>query len=143
MNFYTVTFRYNEQQVNATDSDMAVIKAAEQAAEILTVADRGELVSITLHTDTGDTVYEAATTPLPSRRQAGLSLSYVDGDLFVTSFGYASSLMAASNEGELMHERHEPKILSDKRQRIVDEWMDRYDDYFEANGWQTWSEVNG
>ena len=81
---------------------------------------------------------------LPSRRQGGLTLSYDSGDLFVTFFGYNASLMAASNEGFLqpnnvMRDDYE---LNTRQQQIVDEWMDRYDDYFEANGWATWEEAN-
>jgi len=72
------------------------------------------------------------TTALPPRQAHGVSLQSLAGDLFVTSFGYSASLLCAANEGELHWDgraMREPKQLSPKQQRVVDEWMDHYDDY--------------
>ncbi len=162
MNSYTVTYRHAHEYVDASDTDMAAIKAAEIIAQNYTEEQRGELLSITLHAQTGDlifythageqevpTVSEAkpsapAPAKLPSRRQGGLTLSYSDGDLTVCSFGYSASLAAAWHEGELSHDkgRHEEKQLSAKQMKIVDEWMNCEGDYYEQNGWATWSEIN-
>lgn len=82
---------------------------------------------------------------LPSRRQGGMTLSYSGGDLFVTFFGYSASLSCASNEGLLMptkYNRYDEYELKPNQQKIVDEWMARFDDYFEVNGWPTWADVN-
>lgn len=80
---------------------------------------------------------------LPPRRAAGLSLTYEGGDLYVTSFGYSASLLCASDLGVLHHDRTGvEKNLGPKQQAVVSEWMDHYDDYFEANGWKTWADIN-
>ncbi len=169
MSQYTVEFEYTSQLVDASDTDMAHFKAIE-ASEV-SAEDRGELLSITVHDDenpandqkyltakgqqdpfaTGKrmTAGEKPEAPkpakLPSRRQGGLTLSYQDGDLFVTSFGYSASLAAAFHEEELNHDagRHEPKQLGHEQMQVVCEWLDREADFFEQNGWKTWGEING
>lgn len=81
---------------------------------------------------------------LPSRRQKGMTLSYCDGDLFVTFFGYSASLAVAANEGELhptASHRYEEYQLTPAQQRIVDEWERVQNDYYEANGWKTWADL--
>lgn len=154
---YTVEFRYVEIKVHASDTDMAVIKAEEIC--MLPVEDRGELMSIEIdgqkfyshagHVEMGAFAPEEtpalAKPKLPSRRAAGLTLSYDDGDLYVNSFGYSASITCASNVGELMwHGRgcREEKMLSDKQMAIVHEWDMLQDEYYEANGWKTWGELN-
>jgi len=79
---------------------------------------------------------------LPSRRQKGLKLSYDSGDLFVSFFGYSASLSCAYNEEVLHHNYREELELKPHQMKIINEWMDHFDDYFEQNGWKTWSEVN-
>ncbi len=81
---------------------------------------------------------------LPKRRQKGLILTYDSGDLFVTRLGYTASLLCASNEGILEYKNgsREAYELNDAEQKIVDEWMDHFDDYFEQNGWKTWEEYH-
>ena len=72
---------------------------------------------------------------LPSRCQKGLTLSYIDGDLYVISFGYSGSLLMVSNEYELNYDGRmlrDPKILNDDQCAVVDDWMDHYDAYLEA-----------
>ncbi len=82
---------------------------------------------------------------LPSRRQGGMTLSYCEGDLFVTFFGYSASLAVAANEGQLhptSMNRYDEYELTSRQQQIVDEW-DRYqNEYYEANGWATWAELH-
>jgi hypothetical protein len=156
MNSYTVEFKYHKWTVEASDTDHAVMIAAVCADEIVDVEDRGELYTVTLHRDNGDDLVTFSAekladlmeipVKLPSRRQAGLTLSYDSGDLFVTSFAYSASLSCASNEGELQYcgdglER-EPKILNARQQEVVDNWAEREADYYATNGWATWSEVN-
>lgn len=164
MNSYTVEFQYYKTTVEASDTDMAFMVAAVCADEVIDVEDRGELFSITLHADSGDHVFmshagmqilqrpadkevtELPTSRLPSRRQAGLTLSYDNGDLYVTSFSYSASLMCASHEGELEYNGYNmnrfPLALNERQQAVVDTWMEREAEYYEKNGWATWSEVN-
>ncbi len=166
MTSYTVEFEYTSQLIEASDTDMAHFKSIEASG--LSAEDRGELLSITVHHEAGDDKYLTAKgqqdpfatgkrmtagekpeapkpVKLPSRRQGGLTLSYQDGDLFVTSFGYSASLACAFHEEELQHDkgRHEPKQLSAKQMRIVSEWMDCEGDYYDRNGWKTFGEIYG
>lgn len=160
MNFYRVVFSNATVLIAATDSDMACINAAKQnddAGDLLALAlideETGlaqELVSNTT-IDFGkdeevlEFIRKEKLKRLPKRRQGGLTLSYAEGDLFVSSFGYSASLCCAWHECELEHnnDRHEPKQLSEKQRKIVDEWMRHEDDYYVLNGWKTWDEVNG
>src|SRR6056297_3522819 len=112
MNFYTVTFEYAHAHVNATDSDMAVMAAIESIGAPR--EDIGELLSLQIERngemhelivdEHGEPakVRKPQPAPLPPRRAKGLSLSIDGGDLYVTFFGYSSSLLAAANEGELL-----------------------------------------
>ena len=155
MTTYTVEFRYATYIVDADDSDMAVMKAANEAAEVVCEEDRGELLSITFDDQTHYTAagqkeytlgYTEEAVKLPSRRQGGLTLSYVDGDLVVCSFGYSASLCCAANEGELNHDTscmREPKQLNEKQVKIVQNWLDHEEEFYTQNGWLTWEEMNG
>jgi hypothetical protein len=82
-----------------------------------------------------DPARKPAPAPLPPRRAAGITLSHDDGDLYVTFFGYSSSLLAAANEGELLSSHRierEPYQLTPRQQAVVDTWMDREADYLTA-----------
>ena len=72
---------------------------------------------------------------LAPRRAAGVTLSYEGGHLYVTSFGYSASLTCAANEGELSDANGNIRTLSAQQQRVVDQWDDLQDAYYEANGW--------
>lgn len=166
MNGYTVHFKYAKEHVEASDSDMAVWKAAEIIAQDLTEEERGELVAVELHgknglsdfyyamTDMSSDEVDAVVTrketrpkkaKLPSRRQHGLCLTYEDGDLFVVSFGYSASLSCAYHEELLEYNGawgREPKQLNAKQNEVVAQWMNHEADYYEQNGWKTWDEFH-
>jgi len=165
MNAYTIHFKFAHEHVEATDTDMAVMKAAEIIAQDMTEEDRGELVAIELHGKNGmsnffytgadltsDKVEEIVTRKearpapkkLPSRRQRGLCLSYSHGDLFVSRLGYSSSLSCAYHEEVLHHDRgyRDDVELGRADMKVIEEWMNHEADYYETNGWATWSEVN-
>lgn len=89
------------------------------------------------------TIYNIKT-KLPPRRRGGMTLSYCDGDLFVTFFGYSASLACASNEGELhptRSGRYDEYQLTACQQKIVNEWDAYQNEYFEVNGWATWADL--
>lgn len=161
MNFYRIVFTNMEVLVAATDTDMAVMKAQKEnpvAGDLMALAllDKrtglaenlmlnGEMPKY-LEADKKvlEFIRKERLKALPKRRQAGMTLSYCDGDLFVTFFGYSASLAVAANEGELhptSMNRYEEYQLTPKQQRIVNEWERFQDEYYELNGWATWADL--
>lgn len=160
MNFYRVVFTNATVLIAATDSDMACINAAKKvkdAGDLQALALLDEETGLAQELVTGTTIdlgkdkkvlefiRKEKLKRLPKRRQKGLTLSYDSGDLFVTFFGYSSSLSCASNEGVLhpISSYKDEYVLKPHQQKIVDEWDRHFDDYYELNGWATWEEVNG
>lgn len=160
MNFYRVVFTNMEVLVAATDTDMAVIKAQKEnpkAGDLMALALIDERTGVAenlmlngelpkwLEADKKvlEFIRKEKLKALPKRRRGGMTLSYCDGDLFVTFFGYSASLAVAANEG-LLHSTGyncDEYELKPHQQRIVDEWERFQNEYFELNGWPTWADL--